>query len=403
MAKDINVEKIYNEQLGFEDDIEGYEEEYEDEDEDEMNSSKNSEKPFNAESIRIDQQMLSLKYIYELYQDGVLKLNPDFQRQYVWKETKRKSMLIESLMLRIPIPAFYFYERRDGIFLVIDGQQRLRTIFDFLDGKFPLHGMEYLENECNRKKFNDLEPKYQQRIRRTQLAINILDERSPRKVVYDIFRRINSGGMPLNPQEMRNAICSDVVREFLKKGASSKSFIKATRNKINPLRLDDQELFLRYIVIYRRYDFNSQKLAKLNPSKLLALMDNEIEELDKISKEEKEVLLQSFEVSMRRCYELFGNCAFVNIRIDENKNNEKNRDIINKSLLIAFSVLLSNSKLNNINFEQYKEKAINVMKDYLKNVDYQNSISKATGDERNIKTCLEHSLEVLKKCGIINQ
>ena len=91
------------------------------------------------------------------------------------------------------------------------------------------------------------------------------------------------------------------------------------------------------------------------------------------------------------------------IHIDENKNNEKNRDIINKSLLIAFSVLLSNSKLNNINFEQYKEKAINVMKDYLKNVDYQNSISKATGDERNIRTCLDYSLEVLKKCGIINQ
>ena len=102
MEKDINIEKIYNEQLGFEDDIEGLDVE---KDEDEV-IAPTDEQPFNAESIRIDQQMLSLKYIYELYQDGILKLDPDFQRQYVWNSRKRKSRLIESLMLRIPIPAF---------------------------------------------------------------------------------------------------------------------------------------------------------------------------------------------------------------------------------------------------------------------------------------------------------
>ena len=137
MEKDINIEKIYNEQLGFEDDIEGLDVEN---DEDEV-IAPTDEQPFNAESIRIDQQMLSLKYIYELYQDGILKLDPDFQRQYVWNSRKRKSRLIESLMLRIPIPAFYFFEKNDGSFLVIDGQQRLKTIFDFLDGKFSLYGI----------------------------------------------------------------------------------------------------------------------------------------------------------------------------------------------------------------------------------------------------------------------
>ena len=147
MEKDINIEKIYNEQLGFEDDIEGLDVEN---DEDEV-IAPTDEQPFNAESIRIDQQMLSLKYIYELYQDGILKLDPDFQRQYVWNSRKRKSRLIESLMLRIPIPAFYFFEKKDGSFLVIDGQQRLRTIFDFLDGKFSLYGMEYLGEEYDKK------------------------------------------------------------------------------------------------------------------------------------------------------------------------------------------------------------------------------------------------------------
>ena len=399
MEKDINIEKIYNEQLGFEDDIEGLDVEN---DEDEV-IAPTDEQPFNAESIRIDQQMLSLKYIYELYQDGILKLDPDFQRQYVWNSRKRKSRLIESLMLRIPIPAFYFFEKKDGSFLVIDGQQRLRTIFDFLDGKFSLYGMEYFGEEYDKKKFADLDPKYQQRIRRTQLAINTLDERSPQKVVYDIFRRVNSGGMPLNPQEMRNAICSDSVREFLRQGASSKAFIEATRRKINPLRLDDQEIFLRFITIYRRFDFNTQSLRKLSPTKLLPLMDQEVIELDNISEEEKKAILNAFDISMIRSQELFDKFAFINISLNTDHNITYRKDIINKPLLIAFSVLLANQALDNIEFKKYNEQALTVLAMHLKENSYQNSISKATGDERNIKICLEHSLEVLKECGIISQ
>ena len=65
--------------------------------------------PFNAEKIRVDQQMLSVKYMLELMDDGLIELNPGYQRHRVWKDNKRKSLLIESLMLRIPIPAFYFY------------------------------------------------------------------------------------------------------------------------------------------------------------------------------------------------------------------------------------------------------------------------------------------------------
>ena len=112
---------VVEEQMGLE---------YDENDED---SLPDEEQPFNAESIRIDQQMLSLQYVYELYKDGSLKLNPGFQRKYVWGRTKRAlSLLIESLMLRIPIPAFYFYENNDASFFVIDGRQRLTTAFDFI-------------------------------------------------------------------------------------------------------------------------------------------------------------------------------------------------------------------------------------------------------------------------------
>lgn len=397
MEKDVNYEKILNEELGFEDDIDGLEK-----NDDELSESdyEDYEKPFNAESIRIEQQMLSLKYVYELYQDGVLQLTPGFQRQYVWRKLKKKSMLIESLMLRIPIPAFYFFEKNDGSFIVIDGQQRLKTIFDFLEGKFSLFGLEYLGNTHNKKKFNDLELKYQQRIKRTQLAINILTENSPQKVVYDIFRRINSGGMPLNPQEMRNAICSNTVRQFLKEGANCNTFNEAIRNKINDLRLDKQEIFLRFSTIYCRYDFSTQELQKLSPSKLTPLMDNEIIEIDHFSETKRNEILRAFERSMKKCTELFGNYAFLNISLDNDNNIKYKKDIINKPLLIAFSVLLSNPKLITKELSVYKKEACEILASHLKDNSYQNSISKATGDERNIKICLQNSLEVLKECGI---
>ena len=94
----------------------------------EQESEKEDEQPFNPEKIRVDQQMLSVKYMLELMDEGLIELNPGYQRNKVWKDNRRKSLLIESLMLRIPIPAFYFYENENGEYQVIDGQQRLTTI-----------------------------------------------------------------------------------------------------------------------------------------------------------------------------------------------------------------------------------------------------------------------------------
>ena len=119
-VKDVDYNRIIDESLGFEDSTKIVE----DSDDDSV------EKPFDADKIRIEQQMLSAKYVFELYEMGILDTNPNFQRKPIWKENKRKSLLIESLMLRIPIPAFYFYEDELGHFQVIDGQQRLLTIFE---------------------------------------------------------------------------------------------------------------------------------------------------------------------------------------------------------------------------------------------------------------------------------
>ncbi len=116
------IERLEAEAAGFDYEIENTETEDEE----------IKEQPFDAEKIRVDQQMLSVKYMLELMEQNLIELNPGYQRRRVWKDNKRKSLLIESLMLRIPIPAFYFYENEDGKYQVIDGQQRLTTIKEFV-------------------------------------------------------------------------------------------------------------------------------------------------------------------------------------------------------------------------------------------------------------------------------
>ncbi len=395
MSESLDIEKIVNTEMGFDDALEETEEDSVDEE---------NEQPFDADKIRIDQQMLSLKYVYDLYKDKdeILKLNPDFQRGYVWENNRKKSLLIESIMLRIPIPAFYFYEKKDGTFNVIDGQQRLHTIFDFIEGKFALSGLEYLGDKFNKKKFDELDPKYKQRINRTQLAVNILDERSPQKVIFDIFRRINTGGMPLAPQEMRNAICNESVRNFLKAGAESVFFKEATRNKISDFRMAAQEMFLRFITLYRRYDFEKSELFKLRPSKMTMLMDAEINEIAALSEDEKNDILKAFEISMKKCRELFGDYAFVKIVMVGDTFTQK-KDLINKPLFSAFSVLLANPKLDvHYSLSDKSDLVLSVLAKKLTDDQmYQKSITTATGDESNLKTNFKKSREVLEECQIL--
>lgn len=388
MKTELNFEKLISENLG----IEG------DDFCEEVQENIENEKPFDADKIRIEQQMLSVKYIFELYEGKLLDTNPNFQRKPVWKENKRKSLLIESLMLRIPIPAFYFYENEDSLFQVIDGQQRLITIFEFLEGKFKLSGLEYIGEDCNKKTFNELDERYKQRIYRTQLAVNVLDARSPHKVIYDIFRRINTGGIALTPQEMRNAICQQVTRDYLIHGIANENYLSATRRKINDMRMDSQEMFLRFIAFYRKYDFEKSKLGPYYYSKLATLLDEEVLEIAKLSLEERDAIYAAFEKSMDNCKRLFGRYAFVKIFLDEQEEVRYKRDLINKALFTSFSVIMANPKYDDIPLEK---KSVDVLKKLaikLTNKDYENAISGATGDRRNIMNNFAFSQEVIDEC-----
>ena len=225
---------------------ESEEEEYEDD------SDSVEEKPFNADRIRVENKPISVQQMYDMIKSQQLNLNPGFQRRKVWKEKKRKSLLIESLMLRIPLPVFYVYEDEDSVWHVVDGLQRMSTIYDYMNGKFELFGIQYLNNSKGRK-FNNLDQKYKNRITQTTLMINVIDSMTPIQVKYDIFRRINTGGVPLTPQEIRNSTAKQKTREFLTKMIECEEFKIATNN-MSDTRMQAQELVLRFIAFYLGYN-----------------------------------------------------------------------------------------------------------------------------------------------------
>lgn len=295
------------------------------------------ETPFDADKIRIEQRMLSLKYMKELIDMDMLNLSPEFQRNKVWNEPKRKSLLIESLMLRIPIPAFYFYEDEDTILHVIDGSQRLHTINDFLNNKFKLSHLQYLHGTCNNLYFEDIENKYKQRIFMTQFPINIIDARTPSQVKFDLFRRINTGGVSLNAQEIRNSIAKPIVRNFLKNLAHCQEFKMATKSSVNDNRMAAQELILRYVAFYRAYHFENKTLDYTR-SDLEIFLDQAFEQLNRMRKEELYKYEVKFKLAMKNAYALFGENSF---RKYNESNVDSTRQLINKSLFTSLSVMLS--------------------------------------------------------------
>lgn len=383
---DVKIGRLEAEEAGIDYEFENVENDEEEE----------KEQPFDAEKIRVDQQMLSVKYMLELMDQNLIELNPGYQRRRVWKDNKRKSLLIESMMLRIPIPAFYFYENEDGQYQVIDGQQRLTTIREFVNGEFWLTGLEYLGKDYNKRKFKDLDTKYVQRIYRTQIAVNILDARSPKNVIYDIFRRVNTGGINLNPQEMRNAICKQEVRDFLIKSTKNENYLLATRGKVKDDRMDSQELVLRFYAFYKAYDYEKNVLHYDYPN-IAAMLDDSIEDLNKMQPNKREELYQKFDLAMKRTYEAFGEYAFSKIQ-REGRTVKRNLDYINKSLFSSFSVLLLNHGYDDINIKKQQPKILLSLADALENHYYTNSITIGTGDRRNVYANFEFSREVLDKC-----
>ena len=298
-------------------------------------------KPYDPTQIRVDPKSFSLRNVLDMIDDKDLDLAPDFQRMRVWSP-EQKSRLIESILLRIPLPAFYFSSDTDGYMQVVDGVQRLSTIHEFVRKKsFSLQHLEYLDRELGGNSFADLEGTiWAKRINSTQIIVNVIDPQTPTQVKFDIFKRINTGGTPLNSQEIRHCMSGMRSRELLKRLTSLKSFGVATGGRLaGNIRMADRELALRWVsftLLENLDEYGGDRIATLDD-----LLNATAELIDSDHSIDIEGLIERFDHAMIVADKLFGRHAFRKWN-----ENDEHRYPINRALFEAWSVPLGNIALD---------------------------------------------------------
>jgi Protein of unknown function DUF262 len=180
-------------------------------------------------------------------EDKNLILRPDFQRTSVWDNTK-KSRLVESLLLNLPIPPCFLAEDENGVRVVVDGQQRLNSVDDFYHGRYALSGLQVLK-DLNGKKWAELPPKLDRKILQRVIRTLVISHHSNPGIRFEIFERLNSGGEPLTEQEIRNATMRGEFNKLLNTIANSPDFLASMRAKRPDPRLRHHELILRFFAV----------------------------------------------------------------------------------------------------------------------------------------------------------
>ncbi len=341
--------------------------------------------PYDPTRIRVDPRTFSLGQVLQMIDDGDLDLAPDFQRNKVWKAPE-KSRLIESILLRIPLPAFYFAADVDGRMRVVDGLQRLSTVSDFVKGVFVLRHLEYLGGSpgqldgkgLNEKSFAQLEATWKRRIHQTQIFVNVIDPQTPPQVKFDIFKRINTGGEPLNAQEIRHCMSSGRTRQFLKDCTELPSFHKATGGALREhVRMADREVVLRFCAFRTAAD---RERYYVKGTSMDAFLTDTTESLDKqITDAKLEELKRDFDRSMENAWLLFGENAFRKWPRGSDRVNP-----INRALFESWAVALADHdpKVLVAHSGPIRDATRTLMGDR----DFDAAISVSTGDPSKVRT-----------------
>lgn len=347
--------------------------------------------PFDPELIRVETRPMTIDLLLQRIKYEELNLAPDFQRKGGIWNPRTKSRLIESILIRIPLPAFYMDATDENQWIVIDGLQRLTTLKLFVNDKsLKLCELEFL-TDLNNKTFDELPRNLQRRIIETQITVYLIEKGTPSAVKFNIFKRINTGGLPLSLQEIRHALNQGKSTKFLEKLADLDIFKKATDGGVNSNRMADREFILRFLA-FSIHSYDEYKATEFD-----SFLSDVMSEINKMSEIEINDLEKKFSKAMTAAYEIFGNDAF---RKRDRLN--ASRKPVNKALFESWSVNLSNLTHEQIKIlierkDKLKEGFIKLMNDVKGEPDVEErtdikeeprfdlAISQGTGDTGKVK------------------
>lgn len=283
--------------------------------------------PFDPKKLDVVPAKITLDSICKRIKNNEIDLNPPFQRKAGIWDDERKSRLIESILIKIPLPTFYVDATDNDRWIVIDGLQRLTTIKNFVvDKTLKLSKLEFLDKELGGCSFDGIGRKHQRQIEETEINICKLVPPTPSEVKYVIFKRLNTGGIRLEDQEIRNALFQGAAVDLLNEMSQVGLFKTMVGNSTNVSRMEDKEFCLRYIayvllsdeVISDSDKFLNKTMEKFNLKFKSMTDEDKRKEFNQIKKD--------FEQDLQRAYDLFDKYAFKKI-INDNR-----RALINKYL-----------------------------------------------------------------------
>lgn len=276
-----------------------------------------------------------VRTIYEVIRridKGTYIMDPDFQRDFIWPKDKQ-SKLIESVIMRIPLPVFYLAEDEQGRMIVVDGLQRLSTFQRFLKNKLKLSLPE--QKGLDKNYFKDLSSKLKNRVEDFNLTFYIIDPKIPERAQLDIFERVNDS-VPLTRQQMRNCLYVGEGTKFLREESKTEIFLKATGKSLNKKTMRDREFINRFCAF-----------QLLGPNSYRGDMDKFLadclKKMNAMNESDFAGLSAQFRKALESNFILFGKHAFR-----KHKPNQKDRNPINASLWDVMSTGLSHYKVEHV-------------------------------------------------------
>lgn len=357
---------------------------------------KAKERTVKTQSIEYDLETLVKKI-----NKGIIKLDPDYQRRHRWDD-KTSSRLIESLILNIPIPTIYIsqdvdvdLETDEARYSVIDGQQRLTSMYNFLNNKYCLTGLETLDelNSCYHK---DLPPFLIRRLEERTVKCLRIDSTLDTQVKIDIFERLNSGSVKLEPQELRNAVYMGNFNVLCKELAAEKDFrillqidptSPESSNRVK--KMEDVEVVLRFFTLI---DENYLIYKKSKEKGFTNFLTDTMKKYSNLSLLQIDILKNKFKVTMSIILRNFGHTAFAKYKIEDSeyKLQSKFNVAVFDALAISCHDLIFNESV--INFEKQKQQFFNLFR----SPDFYESISGSYLDTSKLKLRIERTKVALK-------
>ena len=322
--------------------------------------------------------------LWEKYKKGNIVLQPDFQRKFVW-DKKKASALIESILLGFPLPIIYLSEEENGKMIVIDGQQRLTSIFSFKDnswpegGEFKLTSLKVLK-DLNKKRYSDLSETEQNTLDDYSIRTVVISKNSGKDIKFDMFERLNSGSVGLNDMELRNCVYRGEYMDTLKEFAKDPLFRELVGLREEEPRMKDVELVLRVLAFqHTNYLDYSAPMKKF--------LNDDCEKFKTYDSKQRKEDEERFKTALHLIKTIFDKQAFKRFFIDpshEGRWEDKSFNI-NISLFDIYMWFFARQDKNKVtrNADLIREATMDLM---VSDDEFIDSITRATSGNKQVKT-----------------